>query len=154
MRTRSLIVIITVAVVGIAATLASRSLEPFIGFPGGALSGSEQSHPAEWSAATDVGTLQLETRPEDPYSVNVWGVGIAEDIYVATRAEGTGWSNNVDTNPNVRLRIGQTIYPLRAVTVSDAAERDRVLDAYVEKYDVARADMVDNAGLIYRLDAR
>ena len=73
---------------------------------------------------------------------------------MSTRPEGTTWSENIDAEANVRLRVGEVIYALKAVGVSDAVERERVLDAYVEKYEADPADMTANAGLIFRLDAR
>ncbi len=154
MKMRSLIVIATVVLVASVVVLFTRSLEPVIGIPGGRLSGTEQQSPKEWSATVDVATVQLETRPDDPYSVNLWGVGIGRDFYVATRAQGTAWTKNIDANANVRLRVGETIYPLKAVSVSDDAERKRVFDAYIQKYDADPDDIVVNAALIYRLDAQ
>ena len=44
---------------------------PFFVFPGGKLDGRGESAPTSWSLAKDSGTVQLETDPEDPYSVNV-----------------------------------------------------------------------------------
>ena len=154
MKIRSLVGVATVVLVASVVALFTRSFEPVIGIPGGQLSGTAQHNPNEWSETVDVATVQLETRPDDPYSVNLWGVGIARDFYVATRAQGTAWTKNIDANANVRLRVGETIYPLKAVSVSDDAERKRVLDAYVQKYDADPDDIVVNAALIYRLDAR
>ena len=42
----------------------------------------------EWSAAVDVSTVHLETRPTDPYSINLWGAGIGKDFYVSTKGKG------------------------------------------------------------------
>jgi hypothetical protein len=54
--------------------------EPLIMIPGGALSGREHAVPASWDFAADVETFQLETTPEDPYSVNVWGIAVGPDF--------------------------------------------------------------------------
>jgi hypothetical protein len=128
--------------------------DPLIGFPGGRLAGPDGERPADWRSAAAVSTVQLETRPENPYSVNVWGVGIGSDFYVATRADGTTWSRNMDADPNVRLRLGESIYALSAARIDDADERERVLAAYVRKYEADPDDMAANAGLIYRLEDR
>lgn len=153
-KTRTVLAVATVVIVAGVVAGFTRILDPVVGIPGGKLSGTEQRNPTEWNATLDVGTVQLETRPDDPYSVNVWGVGIGQHFYVATHAQGTGWSRNIDANANVRLRVGETIYPLKAVNVGDDAERQRVLDAYVRKYAADPEDMAVNAALIYRLDAR
>jgi len=134
------------------ALLSTRSFEPFIGFPGGALSGTEQPKPADWSGTAEVSTVQIETRPSDPYSVNIWGVGVGPDFYIATSPEGTAWSQHLDSDPGVRLRVGDVIHPLKAVPVTDEAERKRVYDSYIQKYEYD--DIADTAGLIYRLDTR
>ena len=44
---------------------------PVVLLPGGKLNGETRPVPADWAFAGDYGTAQLETRPEDPYSVNV-----------------------------------------------------------------------------------
>lgn len=155
MQTRTLVFVgIFLLLLASAAVLSMRVLEPVVGVPGGKLAGAEQQHPGKWDVVTQGSTIQLETRPADPYSVNLWGVGIGPDFYVATDAKGTRWSANLDANPFVRLRLGTNVYPLLAVPVVEAHERQRVLDAYVAKYAVDPGDMATNAGLVFRLDAR
>ncbi|MBW2363356.1 MAG: hypothetical protein JRG84_20865 [Deltaproteobacteria bacterium] len=44
---------------------------PFGLLPGGALEGEARPLPPEWSFAGDYGTAQLQTKPEEPYSVNL-----------------------------------------------------------------------------------
>lgn len=154
MRLRNIIAAVVVVIAVFAVLVSQRTFEPVIGFPGGRLSGTEQQKPQDWSVATDIGTIQLETRPDDPYSVNLWGVGIGPDFYVATRPEGTGWSENIIADPRVRLRIGNDVFSLVATGVGDSAERKRVSDAYVAKYDANLEENIGDEGLIYRLDAR
>jgi len=145
------ILVLLLAGVGV---LLTGYFEPFIGFPGGGLTGMEQHKPVDWAFAAEVGTVQLETRPADPYSVNLWGVGVGSDFYVATRPQGTTWSGNLGTDSNVRLRVGEILFPLKAVSVIDAAERGRVHAAYVEKYNADPDQIADSAGLIFRLEPR
>ncbi len=45
---------------------------PFLLLPGGKLGGATAPAPSDWAFADEVNTAQLETRPEDPYSVNIW----------------------------------------------------------------------------------
>jgi hypothetical protein len=126
--------------------------EPFIVFPGKALSGEEREPPADWSALADIDTLQLETRPDDPYSINLWAVGIGPDLYVGTGAEGTRWSEYVQADPRVRFRVEDAVYALVAKPVFEAEERRRVADAYVDKYELdSDGDWVTDA-LVFRLD--
>lgn len=128
--------------------------EPFIVFAGGELSGHVEQPPAEWSQLRDEETFQLETRPDDPYSVNIWAVGIEDNAYIGTGPDGTNWSDHIAADPRVRLRVGETVYPLLAHPVSNRAERTRVAAAYAEKYDMDRDENWLKDALVYRLDRR
>lgn len=124
--------------------------EPFIAIPGGELAGESLDPPVEW---TDVpGTIQLETRPKDPYSINIWSVGVGPDLYVATSADGTTWTDFLETDNRVRVRLHDRIYSLRAAEVHEGAERERVAMAYAEKYEVDPGDGWVVEGMIIRLD--
>jgi hypothetical protein len=52
---------------------------PFLLLPGGKLDGVAQSAPADWSIADEVDTVQLETNPHDPYSVNIWAAAMSPE---------------------------------------------------------------------------
>ncbi len=134
--------------------LLSGCAEPFIVFAGGALSGDEKVPPADWAFLEAIDTVQIETDPNDPYSVNVWAVGIGPDAYVATGEDGTNWTERIEGDPLVRLRTNGDIYPLSAAPVTDMAERRRVAQAYLNKYDVDDDEGWVDTGRIYRLDRR
>ncbi len=124
--------------------------EPFATIPGGELAGRSLDPPLEWHSVPD--TIQLETRPADPYSINIWSVGVGPDLYVATSADGTAWTRFLETDDSVRVRLHDHIYSLRAAEVEDAAERHRVAAAYAEKYEVDPGDGWVVQGMIIRLD--
>lgn len=124
--------------------------DPMVIIPGAALSGDIKPAPQTWQAVPD--TIQLETRPVDPYSVNIWGVAIEQDLYVATRD--ANWMAYIEANPLVRVRVSGDIYELSAKAVDDAAEMARVVSAYVTKYDVDDTDGWVQDGVAYRLDRR
>ena len=128
--------------------------EPFIVFAGGALSGEEEAPPEDWSELESEETFQLEARPEDPYSVNIWAVGIGRDVYIGTGPDGTRWSGYLEEDPRVRLRVGETLYPLLARRVTDRDERRQVAAAYAEKYELDRDENWVKDALVYRLDRR
>ena len=128
--------------------------EPMGPFAGGALSGPSATAPAAWDAVPD--TVQLEVRPTDPYSVNVWAVGIGPLLYVAGDPQGKNWIEYIRADGNVRVRVGNAIYSLAAVEIDNADEQRRVVDAYVAKYEEDPADglsFVANGG-IFRLQPR
>ncbi len=139
---------------GLTLLLLAGCAEPMIVLPGGALGGTRGDPPADWTEYNDIEVIQLETRPEEPYSINIWAAGIGGDLYVATSADGTRWTEHIDRNRDVRIRVLDTIYELEAVAVLDHEERQRVAAEYVTKYDVDSDDNWVAAGRIYRLDRR
>jgi hypothetical protein len=142
-----------VLLIGVLALVASCG-DPIMILPGGALTGTTVTAPADWSSVAGVKTIQVDFRPKDPYSHNIWGVGIGPDLYIATGAKGTRWTPFIAEDPNVRVRVGTDLFDLKAVPVTDEAERARVAEAYIKKYDVKADDNWVAAGLIYRLDRR
>lgn len=128
--------------------------EPFIVFAGEELTGNNAVPPVDWTELNRVDVVQLETRPADPYSINIWAVGIGPDMYVATSADGTNWTEHLEVDRNVRLRINDQIFALKAVPVTDPQERATVAAEYVRKYDVDAGDNWVSEGRIYRLDRR
>jgi len=128
--------------------------EPLSMLPGGTLSGEVRSAPDEWSMATDLEVIQLETRLADPYSINIWGASLGPDLYVATGGGGTTWTEFIAKDPRVRVRIGEVIYELTAVQVDDAPEKARVAAAYVAKYALDPQDNWVDEGMVLRLDRR
>ncbi len=139
--------------IAIAATLAGCA-EPFIVMAGGQLSGEVMDPPADWSAYVDEEIIQLETRPEDPYSVNIWMIASGPDLYVATGDDPTRWSRILDENPDVRVRIQGQIYELEAYRVDDVEEKTAIGAEYVRKYDVDDDDNWVEEGQLFRLDRR
>ena len=89
---------------------------------GGALAGEEQPAPKQWAFEEDFGVVQLETRPEDPYSVNIAYTQRAGRLYIYAGDTETQWVQNMQANPLVRLRHSNVIYTLRAERVVDSDE--------------------------------
>ena len=69
-------------------------------------------------------TIQLETRPEAPYSVNVAAAIVGEGLYVNAGNTRTRWVQNIEATPLVRARIAGDVYELAARRVTDAKEMD------------------------------
>ncbi len=127
---------------------------PFVLFPGGALDGPTSAAPADWgfTAATD--TIQLETNPNDPYSVNIWAVGMGDALYVHAGANRATWIENMEADPRVRVRISGNLYELSAARVEDQAEFDRFSGVYEEKYGNAPRNPSVKEAYLFRLHAR
>ena len=110
---------------------------PIFVIPGGALAGTVVSQPVDdWSFVSDH-FVDLETRPEDPYSVELNYVVRDGKLYIDP-AEGRTWLEHIRSNPLVRVRFGDKVYPLEAVLVGRPGD--------LEGFDAAR--------FIYRLDPR
>ena len=95
---------------------------PTFVFPGGALDGEQKPVPSDWSFAGDYGTIQLETRPRDPYSVNIAYTVLDGRLYVNAGDTETRWVQNIAADPRVRMRLDGALYELRAERVTDPDE--------------------------------
>jgi hypothetical protein len=127
---------------------------PFVLLPGGALEGSTAPIPDSWSFTDEVDTVQLETRPAAPYSVNVWVIAMGDDLYVHAGDNRSKWVENMEADPSVRLRIDDSIYELQAARVEDQEEFDRFSDAYEQKYGRRPGNENVAEAYLFRLSAR
>ena len=127
--------------------------EPFILIPGGALSGTERPLPDSWAFTNEVDTVQLETRPDDPYSVNIWCIEAGGSLYVGG-SRGSAWTQYAVADSNVRLRVGQDVYALRATEATSDEEAAAFLAAIAAKYD-SRIEPEQRAeSILFRLGPR
>ena len=129
---------------------------PLVMVPGGELSGAVKPVPGDWSFTDSVETVQLETRPDDPYSVNVWTVAVGDALYVASgRGESAAWAKHISADPRVRLRVGEDVYELSAVRTTDEAEMNAFLDAAKKKYEDFEPDQEQRReAILFRLEPR
>ena len=142
-----------VLALALAAGLAGCS-RPFVLLPGGALEGPRVAVPQSWAFTDAVNTVQLETRPSDPYSVNIWVTAAGDDLYVHAGTHRSTWVGHLEDDPNARLRVDGSIYELAASRVESQEEFDRFADAYEKKY--GRRPRNENVAEVYlfRLRAR
>jgi len=127
---------------------------PFALLPGGALEGPTLAAPDDWSFTDAVSTVQLETRPADPYSVNIWAIGSGDHVYVHAGATRSTWVENMEADPMVRLRVSGSIYEPAAVRVESQDEFDRFSDAYEKKYGRRPRNENVAEAYLFRLGAR
>ena len=126
---------------------------PVVMIPGGELSGTVREFPESWDFTDEVDTVQLETRPDDPYSVNIWCVRVGESLYVGGTRD-SAWTRHVTADPNVRLRVGHDLYVLRATEASSDDEAAGFLAAAAEKYDREIDPALRAEAILFRLDRR
>ena len=110
---------------------------PMLMIPGGALAGEVVTTPVtDWSFV-EATFVDLETRPEDPYSVELNYIVRGDELFIDP-AEGKTWLDHLRANPLARVRFGRKVYPVRAVLVGQPGE--------LEGFDADR--------YIYRLESR
>jgi hypothetical protein len=127
---------------------------PFVLIPGGALEGPTAPAPTSWAFTDEVSTVQLETDPADPYSVNIWTVAMDPYMYVHAGANRSTWVENMEADPAVRLCVEDSIYELSATRVVDQAEFDRFSGAYEKKYKTRPRNENVTEAYLFRLGAR
>lgn len=108
---------------------------PFLMLPGGELSGTVVTEPVRDWSFVDATFVDLETRPDDPYSVELNYV-VRDGVLYIDPAEGRTWFDHIRENPDVRVRFGDRIYPVRAVLVGEPGELPGFdADRYVYRLD-------------------
>ena len=104
--------------------------------PGGRLAGAPAEVPADWSSVLDEGKAfcEIEARPDDPHSIQLECFRHEGALYVQSHRYALAswwpvqsWAAVWLEHPDVRVRIGDALFPLRAVRVADGPGRDAVL---------------------------
>ena len=104
--------------------------------PGGSLSGRATPAPPSWQAELPSGRriCEVETRPEKPYSIQVECFVFEDQLHVQSHRWALAswwpvqsWAAVLIANPDVRVRLGDELFDLRAVRVDDEAQREAVL---------------------------
>ena len=127
---------------------------PFIFMAGGELSGTVAETPDTWELERDSAVAQLETRPEEPYSVNFTYVQMNGRFYVYAGDTRTNWVQHIEQNPLVRVRVQDTIYPARAVRVMGADELTEFAAVWTNLSAFQRDPLAFEEVWLYRLEAR
>ena len=127
---------------------------PLVMIPGGELGGAVKPVPADWEPLVPFGTVQLETNPGDPYSVNIACVlvdGVPQVNAGDTEAQ---WVQNMNADPRVRLRVRGDVYELVASRITDADGIAKFGAEWLKLGAWARDPSKLDEVWIYRLDAR
>ena len=101
----------------------------------GLVAPSALGNAVDWKAASDVEEVEVLTTNEDgsPRETTIWLVVLDDQGYVRTSRR-TTWGDNVERNPDIALRIEGAEHFLRASFVEDEALRERIVQAFREKY--------------------
>ena len=128
--------------------------DPIIFTAGGELSGAVEDPPATWQFDEGYGFAQLETRPDDPYSINLAYVQMDDHLYIYAGNTRTNWVEHIEENPLVRILVNETIYPVQAVRVADNDELTNFAAIWTNQSMFQRDPMQFDEVWLYRLEAR
>jgi hypothetical protein len=104
--------------------------------PGGKLSGQVTPAPSDWSAALpdQKRFCEIEARPADPHSIQLECFLYDGGLYVQSHRWAlaswwpvTSWAAVWIEHPDVKVRVGDAIYELRAERVTEPAARTAIL---------------------------
>jgi hypothetical protein len=128
--------------------------DPFILAAGGELSGTVTAVPDRWQLDEDSAVAQLETRPEDPYSINFTYVQLDGRFYVYAGDTRTNWVKHIEQSPLVRVRVQDLIYPALAVRVTSDDELLAFAAVWANLSAFQRDPMNFEEVWLYRLENR
>ena len=104
--------------------------------PGGSLSGAVTPPPADWSTVLPSGReiCEVESRPADPHSIQLECFLYDGGLYVQSHRwvnaswwPTRSWALIWIESPEVRVRLGDSLYEVNATHVTDARLRETVL---------------------------
>lgn len=121
---------------------------------GGELSGQVAEIPPNWQLAENSAVAQLETRPDDPYSINLTYVQMDDRFYIYAGDTRTNWVQHIEQDPRVRIRIDGTIYEADAIRVRDADELGKFASVWANLSAFQRDPLQFEEVWLYRLVAR
>jgi len=148
-----------VGIVLAAAAIAAATLFfycPCSRLPGGYLLGPTVTAPvADWSFANAVPLCQIEVDAGLPHSINLNCMASGGALYLScANCAGKRWSQAALARPEARLRLGDTVYPVRLTRVEDAAELDVAWQARAAQLGMPTAPPRAEGWWSFRVESR
>jgi len=132
--------------------------EPLAIIPGGRLSGEEVTVPVtDWSFTEQYTTVTLEVRSTDPYSVNTSSLFHDGVLYVPSGRGGESrWAQFLLQDSNMRLRVGQKLYKVRATRVINPMLLTELYEEWEQRYPGQAGKTAEEIAQVwfFRIDAR
>jgi hypothetical protein len=135
---------ILICLVLLLVALSITGFEPRARTPGLWLKGNLVTTPvADWSFTDQVSTVEVQTRTWYllPHSVTTYCVAYDGQLYLDSfypagveYPHGRSWNENVARDPHVRLKIGNNLYDVTLVHVTDPAEKAALRELKAKKY--------------------
>jgi hypothetical protein len=104
--------------------------------PGGSLDGAPAEVPSDWSAAmgADHALCEIESRPADPHSIQLECFVYEGQLHAQSHRWALAswwpvesWAAIWIAQPDVKVRLDDDLFELRAVQITDPAQRDAIL---------------------------
>ena len=121
-------------ITGTLSLLLIASCAEYLPLSGGALEGPLSATPSSWEGVAADNIIQLETRAEQPYSVNLWTVIVDGDLHIFAGDNYATWVAHIENNPAVRLQSEAGLYAFKAQRVTDEAHFKLFSQAWEGKY--------------------
>jgi len=107
--------------------------DPYGSLPGKRLVGEESTEPVDdWSFVEQYRRVTVEVRPSNPYSVFAGYVLMEKDLYISSAH--SRWAQFLREDSNMRIRLGEKLYPVRATQVEEPDHLEQVHRAYTGRY--------------------
>jgi hypothetical protein len=110
--------------------------------------------PSDWIFAGEYGFMELEARPEEPYSVNIAYTVVDGNLYANAGDTETQWVKNMASNPLVVVAMDGELYLLHAQRVTDADELARFGATWTRQGSFHRDPSKLDQAWVYRLRPR
>ncbi len=95
--------------------------------------------PADWSFTNAYEEIAIEVRTPYliPHSVTIWCAVTDGQLYIAARnPHEKRWPGWIESDPNIRLLIGEKLYEAKLAIVEEPSQIAPVSRAYAEKYEL------------------
>ena len=126
----------------IAGVVYATRTNPIAMVAGRQLTGTVVSQPVtDWSFSDEHQLIAIETRPAAPHSVTAVCFTHEGALYVpAQGGAAKSWPHYAVSDPRVRVKIGDDIYPATATRVTDSSLQPALIASAAQKYDFELPD--------------
>ncbi len=93
----------------------------------------------DWTFTDDVEEIFIQTKTWYllPHSTTIWCAEMNGELYIGSYAEGKKrWENNIERNPDARLRIAGKLYNVTVTPVTIPQATTEIDAKYTSKYDM------------------
>jgi hypothetical protein len=129
--------------------------DPWDRVPGKRITGEEVAEPVkDWSFMETSTRVTLEVRPSDPYSVDIRAFQQDGVLYLNSITPENRWTQLLIEDPNLRIKVENKIYKVRATRVEDPALVNEIQKARERPGRPERTPEEKALNWYFRIDSR